>query len=70
MTEVFQISLAAARVNARLSQKDVADALKISTQTIVSWENGKTSPSWENLERLCKLYSINIDNLRLEQKSN
>lgn len=38
----FQISLTAARVNAEMTQKDVAKALKVSKQTIVNWEKGKT----------------------------
>lgn len=34
----FQISLAAARVNAGLTQEEVAKAMKVGKQTIVSWE--------------------------------
>lgn len=37
----FQISLAAARVNAGLTQQDVASMMKVSKNTIVNWENGK-----------------------------
>lgn len=40
---MLQISLAAARVNANLTQRDVAKALGISTQTLVNWEAGKQS---------------------------
>ena len=34
----FKISLAAARVNAGLTQNDVANVLKVGKQTVVSWE--------------------------------
>lgn len=70
MAEVLQISLAAARVNAGLSQKDVSNKLHVSTQTIVNWENGKSVPSWKNLNLICELYKISIDNLRLPIVSN
>ena len=38
----FQISLAAARVNAGLTQEEVAKAMKVGKQTIVSWEKGNS----------------------------
>ena len=40
----FQISLAAARVNAGLTQEEAAKALKVGKQTIVSWEKGNSEP--------------------------
>lgn len=40
MAEI-KISLAAARVNAGLTQSDVAQMLKVGKQTIVNWEKGK-----------------------------
>ena len=49
--EKFQISLAAARVNAGLTQKDVAKALKVGKQTIVSWEKGNSEPKMSQRDR-------------------
>ena len=40
MAEI-QISLAAARVNAGMTQEDVAKKMGISKQTIINWEKGK-----------------------------
>ena len=37
----LQISLAAARVNAGLTQADVAKEMRLNKQTIVNWEKGK-----------------------------
>lgn len=48
----FQISLAAARVNAGLTQEDVAKALKVGKQTIVSWEKGSLNRKCPNVENL------------------
>lgn len=70
MTEAFQISLAAARVNAKLTQEDVARKLHISKATICSWENENTEPTLSQLRKLANLYNISIDYIRVPIKSN
>lgn len=59
----IKITLEAARVNAGLSQKEVANILKVSNKTVGSWEIGKTYPSAEKIDTLCKLYGIPYDNI-------
>lgn len=66
----FQISLAAARVNANLTQEEVAKALNVGKQTIVSWEKGKSEPKMSQCRMLSNLYDISIDNIFLPTKSN
>lgn len=61
----FQISLAAARVNAGMTQEDVAKCLKIGKQTVGNWEKGRTEPSISQMMELCALYDIPIDYLFL-----
>lgn len=68
-TEKIQISLAAARVNAGLTQDDVSKVLKVSKQTIVNWEKGKTIPSFSTLNTLSNLYKISIDYIFLPKAS-
>ena len=58
-----QITLKAARVNASLTQSDVADKLGISISTLKNWEKGKTFPKQPQIEALCELYSVSYDNL-------
>lgn len=41
MGDYYKITLAAARVNAGMTQEDVAKAMQVSKFTIVNWENGK-----------------------------
>ena len=53
MESNFKISMAAARINAKKTQAEVAAALKVSKQTVVSWENGKTSPTVEKAQAFC-----------------
>lgn len=56
-----KITLAAARVNAGLTQEDVAKALKVSNKTVSSWENGTSYPDAEQIEKLCELYGMHYD---------
>ena len=65
-----QISLAAARVNAGLTQEDVSKKLKITKATIINWESGKTQPRIADARKLSKLYNIPLDNIFLLQLSN
>lgn len=61
----LKISLKAARVNANLSQEDVAKKMKKSKVTINNWENGKTEIDYGNLTELCRLYSVTMDDIIL-----
>lgn len=65
MSKNLQINLAAARVNAGMTQEDVAREMHISKQTIVNWEKGKILPRFAQLEMLCKIYGISSDNIFL-----
>ena len=66
----FQISLAAARVNAGLTQEAVAKALNVGKQTIVSWEKGNSEPKMSQSRQLSELYKMPLDYIFLPQKSN
>ena len=57
----IKLSLAAARVNAKLTQKDAASALHVSKATIVNWEVGKVKPSFIALQALSFLYKVPIE---------
>lgn len=61
----FKISLAAARVNAGLTQKEAAEKLEINIGTMQNWENGKTTPNAENFIKLCKLYNCPVNAISL-----
>lgn len=65
----MQISLKAARVNAKLTQKEAASRIGVDVSTVVSWENGRTSPKATHLDALCKLYDIPVDHIFLREKS-
>ena len=60
MAEI-QISLAAARVNAGMTQEDVAKKMGISKQTIINWEKGKNIPGIPEMEMMSKIYNMPQD---------
>ena len=55
---MFKISLAAARVNVGLSQKEAAKALGVSNRTLVKWEKGLSFPKADKIELICALYRV------------
>ena len=68
--ETIQISLAAARVNANLTQDDVAAAMHVSKNTIVAWERGTSEPKISQARKLSEIYNIPLSNIFLPSKSN
>ena len=59
----LQITLAAARVNAGMTQDEAAKALGIGRTTLIKWENGKVIPRTIQLIALANIYNIPIDNI-------
>jgi transcriptional regulator with XRE-family HTH domain len=59
----MKISLAAARVNAGLTQKEAAAMLDISNRTLGKWENGESFPNAQQIEKICELYVVSYDNI-------
>jgi len=59
--EMPQISLASARVNAKLTQDEAAIKLKVSRATVFNWENGKSAPDAKMFRRIGELYKIPTD---------
>ena len=68
--DTLQISLAAARVNAEMTQDEVAKALHVGKQTIVNWEKGATEPKISQRRQLSALYKMPIEHIFLPEKSN
>lgn len=65
----FRISLAAARVNAGLTQECVAQKMRVSKNTIVNWEKGKVIPRVDELNKLCNIYNAPPEFIFLQSKS-
>ena len=66
----FTITIAAARVNAKKTQEDIAKALHVSKQTVGSWENGKTSPTMDQAMMFCDFCEIPFDRVSFLRERN
>ncbi len=68
-TKYIRISLAAARVNAGLKQKEMAEMLGVDTSTIHNWENAKSEPTVSQLRKISEISGIPMDFLFVSTKS-
>lgn len=51
------------RIEAMMTQEEVAEAMKVSRQAVSKWEIGAPEPSTANLIELSKLYSVDLNEL-------
>ena len=63
----FQISMKAARINAGLSQAQVADKIGVSRVTITHWESGKFVPRADQFYKFCEVCNVPSTNVILPQ---
>ena len=67
--EKLNISLKAARVNANLTQKELADELKVTVDTVINWESGKSEPKWSQVQEISRLSGIPANCIFVPMKS-
>ena len=59
-------SLAAARVNAKLTQVEFGKRCGVSESTVVAWESGKRLPSMKKLRVIEQVLGMSIDYIDFE----
>lgn len=62
----IKISLQAARVNAKMSQAEMAKAIGVTQYTIANWESNKSVPNAIQLRRISELSGIPMDFIFLD----
>ena len=67
METAFKISIAAARVNANLTQAEAAKKLGIANNTLIKWEKGEEFPKINQMRDLCNLYEVPADCLKFPE---
>lgn len=65
---VYRITLEAARVNVKMTQKEVAKVMDVNVGTISNWETGKTFPDLSQFMKLCEIYRCPQDVIFLPNK--
>lgn len=63
-------NLAKLRINAKLSQKELAQQLNITDKVYWSYENGRTEPNIETLIKIADFYDVSLDYLCGRQNKN
>lgn len=59
----MKMTLKAARINVGLTQKQAADLLNVSKDSVSNWERGKSFPDVPILKRIEKIYKIPYDDI-------
>lgn len=57
------------RQHHKLTQKDIAERLEVTQQTVAKWENGKSEPSIAHLRDLAVIYDTSLDELTRQDVS-
>ena len=60
-TSFPRISLSAARVNAKLTQKELAILCGVSESTVIAWETGRRYPNLKMLDRIEKAVGLSLN---------
>lgn len=61
----IKISMAAARKNAELTQKELATLCGVAETTVIKWEKGESCPHIKRLPLLEKAYGIPLDYVKI-----
>ena len=69
LLENLEISLAAARVNAKMTQREMAEYVGVTVDTVVNWEKGKSEPSTSQLRKISQISKIPMDFIFVDSKS-
>lgn len=59
----MQITLRAARMNVPLTQKEAAERIGVTVDTIGNWERGKSFPDALQIKNIEGVYNVRYDNL-------
>ena len=64
-----KISLSAARVNAKMNQREMASYLNVDVSTIINWEKGKSEPNASQLRKISEVSGIPMDFIFVPEES-
>ena len=63
MINKFANNLKFLRIQAQMSQKDLASKIKVSYKTISHWESGYAEPNMDILIQLKDIFNVNFEDL-------
>lgn len=59
----MKMTLKALRINANMTQKEVAEKLNISVTTLSFWEQGRRFPNVKDIKKIEKLFNVNYSDI-------
>lgn len=59
----MQVTLRAARANVNLTQREAADKIGVTVDTVSNWERAKSFPNALQIRRIEEVYGVPYDNL-------
>lgn len=65
-----KMSLAAARVNAKLTQQEAAEKIGVTKKTVWLWENDLSIPKSDKVDAICEAYGLNYDDINFFDQEN
>lgn len=60
-TGILGPSLKRAREEAHLTQVVAAERLNVALRTLQNWEHGSARPRWESIEKLARIYGVEVE---------
>ena len=63
----MKVSIKGARIEKHMTQKQAADAMDVTKETISNWERGRTAPTAPQLIALCNLYGVELSYIFLPE---
>lgn len=61
----MKVSMKAARVNANLSQGEMARLMGKSQNTLIDWEKGRKKPRVDELQKYCEICGCDMSDISL-----
>ena len=58
------------RKNINLTQKELAEKVGVSTNTVARWERGETEPSFSDFLKLCVVFGMKIEDFMEKENLN
>ncbi len=61
MSRQVKLTMATARINAGLTQQDIAERIGVSRQTVINWERGKVAPTIPQYIQFAMICGVPVD---------
>jgi len=61
--DIFEVRLRELRKEKGITQKELANAINTTDDSVYSWEKGRSQPSIDSIRKICRYFDITSDYL-------